>query len=271
MRVFSGVQEQLVEYFEVYAYPLLRFLRKNLHEPVGSVDNNLVQSIERILNCFISQYEDTELKTVTQEEIEELSAVLENLFLYAVVWAIGVTTDAEGRRRFDLQLRNLLQNRTLKVPVPAGSLYNLYFDHTAKKYMNWAESSIMNEIDPSQNFNEITVPTTDSIRVKHLYRMLLTNKYHILSPGPTGTGKSVNITSLLERGMPENYQYIAVTFSAQTSANQTQDLIDGKMQRRRNKVLGPPPGKYYVIFVDDLNMPKKEPYGAQPPLELLRQ
>ena len=124
-------------------------------------------------------------------------------------------------------------------------------------------------------------------------------------------GKTLNITQQLTSGLPAEMGPVFLTFSARTSANQTQDIIDSKMDKRRKVglalatveshascsectntdcqytqachcldftvrtcvqgVFGPPAGQKYVIFVDDLNMPQREKYFAQPPIELLRQ
>ena len=107
--------------------------------------------------------------------------------------------------------------------------------------------------------------------MKYLLKTLIVNMKHVLTPGPTGTGKTVYISELTTFEMTEEYQTLKMTFSAQTSANQTQDFIDDKCEKRRMRVYGPPNGKRFIIFVDDLNMPMREKYGAQPPIELLRQ
>ena len=64
---------------------------------------------------------------------------------------------------------------------------------------------------------------------------------------------------------------VFVTLSARTNANMVQEQVDGRLDKRRKGVYGPPMGRKAIVFVDDLNMPSKETYGAQPPIELLRQ
>ena len=56
--------------------------------------------------------------------------------------------------------------------------------------------------------------------------------WQVLVVGPTGTGKTMAIADKLSRNMPKDFIPDFITFSAKTSANQTQDLIDGKLDKR---------------------------------------
>uniref|UniRef100_A0A670K7B3 Dynein axonemal heavy chain 6 n=1 Tax=Podarcis muralis TaxID=64176 RepID=A0A670K7B3_PODMU len=81
--------------------------------------------------------------------------------------------------------------------------------------------------------------------------------------------KSVVARALLNRIQEEaGYVPVYLNFSAQTSSIRTQEIIESKLEKKRKNILG---SKRVVIFVDDLNMPKLDRYGSQPPIELLRQ
>lgn len=75
----------------------------------------------------------------------------------------------------------------------------------------------------------------------------LRNKIHLMICGPTGTGKTVNIVSELNKIYNDDkasYAICATSFSGQTTANQTQKLIESKVcTRRRKGYYGPEEGR----------------------------
>ncbi|KAL8563604.1 Dynein heavy chain 1, axonemal [Nucella lapillus] len=138
-------------------------------------------------------------------------------------------------------------------------------------WRNWMVGVAKYQVTSEMKYSDILVPTIDTVRSAHIIGMLLSIKKPVLCIGPTGTGKSLTITDKMLRDLPKDFVAEFIVFSAKTSANQTQDVIDGKLDKRRKGVYGPPLGKYAVFFIDDLNMPALEVFGAQPPIELIRQ
>ncbi|KAG5865749.1 hypothetical protein JTB14_010830 [Gonioctena quinquepunctata] len=105
-----------------------------------------------------------------------------------------------------------------------------------------------------------------------LIDMHIRHKKPVLLMGPTGTGKSFYIQDILMSQLDkEKYEPAFITFTVQITANQTQELVISKLNKRKRNNYGPQKGKTTILFIDDVNMPLKEQYGAQPPIELLRQ
>ena len=76
------------------------------------------------------------------------------------------------------------------------------------------------------------MPTIDNVRNAFLIEFLLKNDKPSLCIGPTGAGKTLTISDKLTRSMPKDFSPEFIVFSAKTSSNQTQDLIDSKLDKR---------------------------------------
>jgi dynein heavy chain, axonemal len=107
--------------------------------------------------------------------------------------------------------------------INAGdSMFGIFFERDSCSWISWEKTQSTFEIPKEAPYSEMIVPTLDSIRIKGVFNRLLQAGRHILLVGPTGTGKSVMINQELRTTYTnEDWTYISMAFSAQTTAGQT--------------------------------------------------
>ncbi|XP_028914074.1 dynein heavy chain 3, axonemal isoform X2 [Ornithorhynchus anatinus] len=280
-------RELVKDMFNWLIQPCLDFIRLKCKCVVSTSPVHLAFSMTRLYTCLLD-----EIKNAGENEEESLTNQqiflwLQGLFLFAVVWTVGGTINSDSRKKFDVFFRNLLLGMDDSNPRPKsvkltknnifperGSVYDFYFlKHSSGQWNTWTDYITKEEetIPPGTKVSELIIPTMETARQTFFLNVYLKHEVPALFVGPTGTGKSAITNNFLFHLPKAKYMPNCINFSARTSANQTQDIIMSKLDRRRKGLFGPPVGKKAVVFVDDLNMPAKEIYGAQPPIELLRQ
>eukprot|EP00667_Euglena_gracilis_P000011 EG_transcript_11 len=254
--------------------PSLGFLRHHMTEYVGTVNNNLTQSHFNIYSGFFGPFYPTRTYEVPKDKLDMIPIISTPLFFFSLVWSVGATCDVAGRKKFDKWLRAEMKKHQVTTEFPFdGLVFDYTYSMETWKWVPWLDTVPPQTLTVTGEtiFSELIVVTTDVVRYKWLINHLTVKDHHVLCVGPTGTGKTLVVNDKLMNGLEETFMPIFFTFSAQTTANQTQDLIFSKFDRRRKGIYGPPTGRKFIVFIDDFNMPQREQYGAQPPIELVRQ
>ncbi|CAK9809640.1 Dynein axonemal heavy chain 1 [Anthophora quadrimaculata] len=268
-----------------YLLPGLKVLRKRLREIVSTVDAGMVQSYINLMNFRIGPMAGRDGKPPPSAALQKLIPdLLSPWAAFAAVWSLGGSCDYNSRRIFSDWIRKTQKDHEHQLPFPEDGLVFDYRLHDGgftdpiegqevvpPRWYKWLDDVSPITITAEMKFADIEIPTMDSVRSASLIGYLLINDSNLLCIGPTGSGKTLTITAKLQRNMPKKFICDFITFSARTTANQTQDLIDEKLIKRRKDVYGPPILRKQIFFVDDLNMPALDTYGAQPPIELIRQ
>lgn len=177
---------------------------------------------------------------------------------------VGNDEDYPRPKAFKLTKQQLFPDR--------GTIFDWVYDKKNNgTWIAWMETTSQVALPAQARMSELIIQTSETSMQQYFLSNLLENSSPVLFVGPTGTGKSTVVLNYMIGLSKDKYIESILNFSARTSAAQTQAIIMSKLDRRRKGVYGPAMGKRCILFVDDLSMPQPEIYGAQPPVELLRQ
>ncbi|XP_029097542.1 dynein heavy chain 12, axonemal isoform X10 [Monodon monoceros] len=270
--LFNGITSDL--------FPGVKLPEADYHELIPTSDSNVVVSLTRLFEVLLCNVVENDPTS------KHIRVWIMACFIFSLIWSIGGSCDTDGRIVFDIYIRLVILGKDESNPIPdsvgkwechfdeKGLVYDYMYELKNRgRWIHWNELIKSTNLgDKCVKIQDIIVPTMDTIRYTFLMDLSITYAKPLLFVGPTGTGKSVYVKNKLMNHLEKDLYFpFYVNFSARTSANQVQNIIMARLDKRRKGVFGPPMGKKCIIFIDDMNMPALEKYGAQPPIELLRQ
>ncbi|XP_037090995.1 dynein heavy chain 10, axonemal-like [Pollicipes pollicipes] len=207
---------------------------------------------------------------------------LEPVFLQALYWSLGAGLEDADRVRFNDLIRDCANMPGLadegprrakadEWPTTEETLFDYFWDIENGVWVPWRDKVPEYIHDPAVKFNDILVPTVDTVRSTWLLH-LMTEKIRkpVVLVGESGTSKTATTSTYL-RGLDSAiHVLLCMNFSSRTTSMDVQRNLESNVEKRTKDSFGPPPGKRLIVFIDDMNMPRVDEYGTQQAIALLK-
>ena len=241
----------------------LNFIRERCKEKIPSVDCNLTQSCLNFISCFYQP-------EIIKPEVPNITDLCNYYLAFSIIWSIGANLSDESREIFNREIKNRFS--PLNVTFGNMDVYDVSINPgsaTFEKFFDKITDKEPFKYDESVPFFNILIPTNDTVKYKEIMSLLSNNGYNSLFMGETGVGKSVIIMDYLKNENTGGFIYKSSNFSAKTNSKNIFDILKTTIYKNGN--FAPPAGKKFIYFIDDINLPQLDQFGAQQPIEFIRQ
>lgn len=259
------IKTYITELFDKYFEKILVFARKKCAYMIYQVEVSKIDMLCTMLKSLI-----IEIPNIYLLELEDVKAYICKLWIWSILWSVGCNIMEASRVLLEKHMRQVIVNDENSM-LPEDTLWEYRIDPIAKVWEKWEKIIPPFMFSPNMPFFEMLVPTSDTVRFGYVTEILFKADHPVMFTGETGVGKSVVAKQILSKLGQGDIIPVFINFSAQTSSIRTQEMMEARLEKRKRTLLGAPIGKKIIVFVDDVNMPKLDTYGSQPPIELLRQ
>jgi len=293
------VTKFLRELMNLYIPGLMQFIVADAKASVQINPNFALMNLLRLLSCFYDVDRSPQEKTTDGDELvmedplnhslyfslfsspgettipymdeTQITLAFERCFIFAVVWAFGGILIDESRVLFDRYLKDLCDTNQCRCPFPVKtSVFELYADIPGSCWSPWIDENPDQLLGSNLEIESQLIPTNESASILFINRLLTTHGYHSVIQGPE-SGKSLVMESLLKQILDQKtYDCHILPIAHCTTAVNISRFIRSFLHKKQGK-LSPLPNQNLIVMMDNINSVKPEEYGAQPPLELLRQ
>ncbi|KAL8578358.1 hypothetical protein ACOMHN_031732 [Nucella lapillus] len=261
----ADIVSMLKVLFSKWLTKMLEFRNEKCHELVPIAELSGVASLCKLFSCFCNVENG-----VDPSDAESLGRIVELWFMFCMIWSICCSVDEDGRKKID----NIIRENDGTIPN-RDTVYEYCVDPKNRtwnrSWVHWDDKLKAGwKYNPYLPFYQQIVPTVDTVRYKFLITSLIDSRHPVMLVGPVGTGKTSVAEACLSRMDTKEFNVLTINMSARTSSNNVQDIIESRVEKRTKGVYVPIGGKKLITFMDDFNMPAKDTFGSQPPLELIK-